>query len=425
MDIIIVGAGLTGLTAAIRLAEGGARVRILEMAPLAGGRTRSFLEPTLNTWVDHGPHLLIGAYEATNKLLNDVHAAEYVHWQSALNLPLWEKDRGFFSLSTSQRLPFPLALMLATYRLPSHGISSVLSMLGIAKDLQFGKSAANAETVSQWVERLHLAPMLYQDFIEPLCLGAMNELPESANAASFKAVLDAAFANHQTARLGWFTRPLQQALIEPLCNKASLLGVEIITHCRVTHIQTEAGRHGKLITSSGELRCDTIVLAVPPNIRYQITGQTQATKPVPHRPITNIHMWFKEKFQLPAPIMGALATYGQWFFDVSQQHQNQYDYTHICAIISADNEQHDKAWKLNAVIGELRQMTGMKELTPFHHRMITVKAATHQVNPADKIEFEACMVDACEQPLPGEFPATIEAAVMRGEAASKQLLTIS
>ena len=85
--IAVIGAGLTGLTAAIRLAETGVQVELFEASPLAGGRTKSFHESFANELCDNGPHLLIGAYSATQKLLDDCGASANVYWQPSLPLP--------------------------------------------------------------------------------------------------------------------------------------------------------------------------------------------------------------------------------------------------------------------------------------------------------------------------------------------------
>lgn len=424
--VAVIGGGLTGLTAAIRLAEQGVNVHLLEMAPQPGGRTRSFLEPKLDIWVDNGPHLLIGAYQATRQLFKDASADSGMTFQSSLSLPLWDEQRGHFALEPAAWLPFPIAMLTALVKLPGHNSSSLLAMLRIAQH-QSEKNASPTETVSAWMRRLDIPAQLEHDFLEPLCLGAMNDAPDLANANSFKEVLKTAFATHKSARLGWFNQPLQQAMIEPLMAYAEQLGVQITTACRVSRIADTSDGNFTLDTQSNGQRhshnFQRIVLAVPPNTRGQLISQSE-TQPLQVRsqPITNIHLWFKERINLPEPLIGCLQGYGQWFFDISAQHQSLHPYSHICAIISADQTTYSKAEKVELVLEQLRQLMDIPSLQAFHYRVVTVKSATYQVQQHNFVELPAGMIDACENPAPGEFPATIEAAVLRGEQAARDII---
>ena len=57
----IVGAGLAGLSAAVRLVGQGQRVVLHEAAPHAGGRCRSYFDSELGCRIDNGNHLLLSA----------------------------------------------------------------------------------------------------------------------------------------------------------------------------------------------------------------------------------------------------------------------------------------------------------------------------------------------------------------------------
>ncbi|HKY86025.1 MAG TPA: FAD-dependent oxidoreductase, partial [Pseudorhodoplanes sp.] len=57
--IHIVGAGIAGLAAAVRLAQAGRRVIVHEAAGQAGGRCRSYHDPALDMMIDNGNHLLL------------------------------------------------------------------------------------------------------------------------------------------------------------------------------------------------------------------------------------------------------------------------------------------------------------------------------------------------------------------------------
>src|SRR3954452_13217015 len=55
----VVGAGLAGLAAAVRLASAGRSVQLHEAAAHAGGRCRSYFDAELGCRIDNGNHLLL------------------------------------------------------------------------------------------------------------------------------------------------------------------------------------------------------------------------------------------------------------------------------------------------------------------------------------------------------------------------------
>ena len=72
----VVGAGLAGLAASLRLAEAGVAVVLHEAARQAGGRCRSYLDATLGCRIDNGNHLLISGNHATMDYLRRSGAAD-------------------------------------------------------------------------------------------------------------------------------------------------------------------------------------------------------------------------------------------------------------------------------------------------------------------------------------------------------------
>ena len=59
-DIVVVGGGFAGLSAAARLVRRGARVLVLEAKPRLGGRATSFADGATGEVVDNGQHVLLG-----------------------------------------------------------------------------------------------------------------------------------------------------------------------------------------------------------------------------------------------------------------------------------------------------------------------------------------------------------------------------
>ncbi|MEE1569936.1 MAG: FAD-dependent oxidoreductase, partial [Alphaproteobacteria bacterium] len=72
--IHIIGAGLAGLAAAVRLAQAGYRPTLYESADHAGGRCRSLFETTLERLIDNGNHLLLSGNKAAMDYLHAIGA---------------------------------------------------------------------------------------------------------------------------------------------------------------------------------------------------------------------------------------------------------------------------------------------------------------------------------------------------------------
>ena len=55
----IIGAGVSGLAAAVRLSNAGYGVHVHEATPQAGGRCRSYFDAATDLTIDNGNHLLL------------------------------------------------------------------------------------------------------------------------------------------------------------------------------------------------------------------------------------------------------------------------------------------------------------------------------------------------------------------------------
>lgn len=414
--IAVIGGGLSGLSAAIRLAEQGAGVELFEAAPELGGRTRSFFEPAINELCDNGPHLLAGACRDTQRLLQDCGASDNIHWQRTLELPLWDNQRGFFRFQPTSLLPVPFAMMLAALKLPGHGPASALAMLKLGRALH-SDTQSDPLTVRDWLAQLRTPAEFKRDFLEPLCLGAMNESMETASAASFRRVLSESFDSHEHARLGWFSRPITEALIAPLANRALQLGVTIHKRRRVRCLSAT----NDSVRVDAQL-FDAAVLALPAYAANRLLGLDTRCET---RAITNLHLWFDEDIRLPAIMVGGIGTKGQWFFDVSaQMSKRSARFRHICIVISADTDETEHSALVRQLVAELKAISGLATLPPpVHSRLVREKRATVLVRPGNhQPSLPPGLIDACERPLPGDLPATIETAIRRGEKAAKTVM---
>src|SRR5712692_9718219 len=85
-DVIVIGAGVAGLNAAVELSQRGARVCVLEAKAVLGGRATAFNDPLTGERVDNGQHVLLGCYRETFRLLDAIGTRDRVRLQSTLDV---------------------------------------------------------------------------------------------------------------------------------------------------------------------------------------------------------------------------------------------------------------------------------------------------------------------------------------------------
>src|SRR5271165_6642973 len=68
----IIGAGLAGLSAAVRLSGGGRKVVVHEGTAFAGGRCRSYHDAAVGMTIDNGNHLLLSGNHAALAFLHAI-----------------------------------------------------------------------------------------------------------------------------------------------------------------------------------------------------------------------------------------------------------------------------------------------------------------------------------------------------------------
>ena len=72
----VIGAGVAGLSAAVRLAEAGVKTVVHEAAAAAGGRCKSFFDPAIEAQIDNGNHLILSGNKAALDYLRLIGSSE-------------------------------------------------------------------------------------------------------------------------------------------------------------------------------------------------------------------------------------------------------------------------------------------------------------------------------------------------------------
>ncbi|HYM23378.1 MAG TPA: hydroxysqualene dehydroxylase HpnE [Vicinamibacterales bacterium] len=327
-DAIVVGAGFAGLSAAVRLARGGARVLVLEARSRLGGRATAFADHETGELVDNGQHVLMGCYTETFAFLAEIGALGNVALQPQLAVTMIDR-RGRRSRLACPSLPPPLQLVAGVMEWDALGWRDRLSVLGMATPLSNARrelagsavrAASPGETVENWLIRNGQTPRLREMLWDPLALAALNQDPASAAAPLFARVLAEMFGRDpRAAAIALPTKPLDQMYAEPAGVDIARRGGTVMTGA-AARVRAEPA----LVVEADGRRwmTDRLVVAVPwfalPEVFYPVPAALEATvaraRAMTSMPIVTVNLWFDRPI-LDEPFVGLPGRTMQWVFN--------------------------------------------------------------------------------------------------------------
>src|SRR5579871_3065734 len=319
-DVVVVGAGFAGLSAAVRLARGGARVVVLEAKARLGGRATSFVERDSGAAIDNGQHVLLGCYTDTFAFLRDIGAADRVALQPQLAVTMIDRDARRSRL-VCPPLPAPLHLLAGVLEWEALSWTDRLSVLGLGRAIR-RQLVSPGETVENWLVRNGQTARLRELLWDPLALAALNQPPERAAAPPFVRVLAEMFSSDpRAAAIALPAKPLHEMYAEPARAYLDAHGAEVRTGAAARVIVD--GERVVGVEAGGE-RWNTsrVISAVPwfafadlfepmPPVLADIAARARAMTACP---IVTVNLWF-DRPVIDEPFIGLPGRAMQWVFD--------------------------------------------------------------------------------------------------------------
>jgi len=330
-DVVVIGGGFAGLSAAAALTSSGACVLLLEARPALGGRASAFVDPTTGEQVDNGQHLMLGCYHETFEFLARIGASDLVRVQPGLEVPFVD-PAGCQTTLWCPPLPSPLHLLAGLVEWDALGFRDRMSAFSLAapirraqRFLRTGKGwlpASPGETVENWLIRNGQTRRLRDMLWEPLALAALNQPIGHAAAPVFARVLAEMFgADRRAAAIALPTKPLHQMYAEPARRYIEACGGSVRTGA-AAKIRVEGDAVLSVEAAGERWTIDTVISAVPwfalPDL---IDGHPPSLAPTLDRarrmessPIVTVNLWFDRQV-IDEPFVGLPGRAMQWVFD--------------------------------------------------------------------------------------------------------------
>jgi len=428
----VIGAGWSGLAAALVLARAGRRVTVFEASRNLGGRARSVSltdgpHDGESLRIDNGQHILIGAYRETLRLMR---VAGVNVERALLRLPLDLQYADGFRMRAA-RLPYPLNLLSALLGCKAIGKAESLSAMRMMIMLRLRKFRVQPDvTVSEFLARHAQSDTLRMHLWEPLCVSALNTPPHRASAQIFANVLrDGLTGRRENSDLLVPRIDLGRLFPEPAVERLRAMGAKVEIGAPIRQV---IRRRNRFMLDDRAEEFATVILAVAPQHAGALLAgmiETQEARSrideLAYEPIVTCYLQYDSDMQLPAPMLGFSGGILQWAFDRGQLGNARHAGL-IAAVISASGTHEELSGDALAakVAAEIATVTGRNEL-PRWNRVITEKRATWSCRPG-------VLRPTMRTPLPGlllagdylagEYPGTLEAAAQNGVAAARAAL---
>ena len=406
----VIGAGLSGLSAAVRLAGHGVAVELIESASQAGGRCRSYFDASLGQVIDNGNHFVLSGNHATMHYLRLVGS-------QALLAGSPKSGVGFVDIRSGKRWaiapsegPLPFWLFDHARRVPDTHPQDYLELFRLLL----------ARRDQRICDAISCRGPLWDRLLHPFFLGALNTEPEEASAMLAGALVRETFAKGGYAYRIRIAHPtLASVFVEPALEYLANRSAKVRFGQRLRRIVLNDKEAMALELAEETIplsASDAVILAVPPWAAQEILPDIAA--PDEFRAIVNAH------FSFPAPkgaplMLGVLGGTAQWIFAFPDR--ISITVSGADAIVNDDREALARTfWD------DIQAALALSAPLP-PWQVVKEKRATFAATPAQAVKRAPARTHWSNLFLAGDWtdtglPATIEGSVRSGEVAARLAL---
>lgn len=406
----VIGAGVSGLSAAVRLANANFKVHVHEATQQAGGRCRSYFDAATQLTIDNGNHLLLSG---------NSHARAYarsIGTEAGLVGPQ-RAQFAFADIKTGQRWQLDLGdgriptwLFDESRRVPDTG---VLDYVALAPLIWASPGKLVGDTIT-------CKGTLYDRLVQPLLLAALNVDPPEGSAGLAGAIVrETLLAGGQACRPLIARDGLSAVLVEPAIELLRAKGAGIHFGHELRGFTMAGDQVGELQFGDDNVAMapgDAVVMAVPPRPAAALLPGLKT--PSKFRAIVNAHFRFDPPQDMP-PLIGVVGGLVEWLFAFPQR---------LSVTISNGDRLVDMPREelAQAIWRDICKIAGVAgDLPPW--QIVRERRATFEATPEQNALRPGAVTTWKNLFLAGDWtdtglPATIEGSVRSGDRAADLVL---
>lgn len=344
--VAVLGGGLAGLSAALRLTDLGFAVTLIEKRPFLGGRAFSFFDSKEQVEVDNGQHVFLGCCTYYIDYLHTIGATDKAYLQDKLRVVV-VKDGKRGTIGSTPWLG-RLHLFPSFLRYPHLGILDKLrAIYGLAsmavtrrKD---GASALDQESAYHWLKRHWQSDTAISALWNLILLPSLNDDVKEASADMAIMLFQAGLLKGpKQASIGLSSVGLTSLNGDPAFDMLTERGADMALAKTVRSIEVDDGRvTGIVLSDGGRVEADEYVSALPFSVLLDSLPENVAQSPFFSRaakldssPIVGVHLWYDRQI-MDEEFVAFLGSPVQWVFNKSLiQKTADADGQYVCISLS-------------------------------------------------------------------------------------------
>jgi 15-cis-phytoene desaturase len=284
-DVIIVGAGLAGLTAGLELSLKKKKILLLEAKHIIGGRTSSWCDEGLD--IESGFHRFIGYYSVLPKILKKagVSLSEILMWEEKIHVRVKDDKPLIVGLAPV----FGFAKMIKGILGNNHYLSVkdkaslIPFFLKGFTDYLLVPKKLDQFSIKEYAARHKVTENAFHYLVVPLSSGIYFLPPDRYSAYVFFGLFAPAIPKFYKMRIGAFLGGMTDVMCQPIADKIKENGGTIRTESKVVTLIHEDNRIKGVILDDGQrLEAKNTILATTLYSAQQLV--------TPH---FEQHEWFK------------------------------------------------------------------------------------------------------------------------------------
>ncbi|MEJ3658230.1 hydroxysqualene dehydroxylase HpnE [Actinomycetes bacterium KLBMP 9759] len=322
----VVGGGLAGIAAALRCADAGHSVTLVEARPRLGGLASSFRRAydggELD--VDTGQHVFLRCCTDYVAFLDRIGAGDRVRLQDRLDIPVHSPGARPSRLRRSD-LPAPLHLAAALLRYRAMPLAARLRLPLAALALRnVDPAASDGSSFGVWLAAHRQSRPAVDALWDLVGIATLNARAQDASLALAATVFQLGLLTDTRAGdIGWARVPLGDVHGDAALLALRQAGVDVRTGTKATGIErTATGWRLAAVRRGSEetTALDRLVSAVPPTAADRLLPRdaldlpTDWARRLGSAPIVNVHVVY-DRPVLETPFAAGVGTPVQWVFD--------------------------------------------------------------------------------------------------------------